>query len=138
MYLTLVSGIGQSIPHARHVCPLTTIKIGVRMEIKPKYKYTPPAGSKRAAVRAEKKWYVYGIRGAHLLKIGITINVMKRLEAFRLGCPVALAIEHTIGPYSKSEALAKERRLHVDYAINHAHGEWYDMSYTVATVAFYG
>ncbi|MFD9192970.1 GIY-YIG nuclease family protein [Streptomyces phaeochromogenes] len=68
-------------------------------------------------IRAEKDPIVYFIRSGHLVKIGTTVDLIKRMKEFTLPDLVVLATEPG---YRK-----RERQLHLQFKSLRHQGEWF-------------
>ena len=68
----------------------------------------------------EGEMCLYFVEGAGLIKIGVTVDLDKRLKNLRAGCPVELVL---LGDILGSRAL--EAKLHKKFASACSHGEWF-------------
>ena len=65
--------------------------------------------------------YVLQAVGSDYVKIGITINMVKRIDKLKTGCPFPLKCILLMSGNSRSELMIKKR--FVEYK---KHGEWYE------------
>ena len=76
-----------------------------------------------------KPHYVYFIQQRFTkskpIKIGSAKDVERRLGELQVGNPYELAVVAKLGPFSKREAEATERRLHEQCSRFHIRGEWF-------------
>jgi hypothetical protein len=70
----------------------------------------------------ETESFVYFVRGAKCVKIGVTTNPGNRVRVLQASSPVPLRVI-AMSPFGA--ALAVERRLHQRYRKEHSHFEWY-------------
>ena len=83
---------------------------GYCLDDEPKYKYT-----------------VYFIRdGLGHIKIGITDDVVRRLNQLQTSNPVKLELYAGFGVKSQFDAREIERHLHEKFSGRRLHGEWFD------------
>jgi hypothetical protein len=68
---------------------------------------------------------------SHLVKIGRTIDLQRRLDILRGSCPIPLRIVAVTRNYGRTE-----ESLHATFADVRAHGEWFDLGADpVSTIA---
>ena len=68
---------------------------------------------------------VYLVQGGGLTKIGITGNIVKRFGSLSSSSPVVLSLHHQVHCANAAEI---EKQLHVKYASDRRHGEWFHLS----------
>lgn len=78
--------------------------------------------------QADKKQYLYGISDGNMIKLGMSCDIKKRLEALQTSNPRNLKIvwEYYTGKCTKT-ARALERKLHRRCKKYRVRGEWFEL-----------
>jgi len=76
--------------------------------------------------RTEGPTCVYVIEGGGHCKIGLAMDVSRRIAALQLACPMPLTIKGALMLSGFHEAREIERGLHEAFAYCRVHGEWFD------------
>ena len=87
--------------------------------------YTKVEASMELTATTKTADCVYLIKGADLIKIGISGNVNSRFKKLTTMSPVKLELIHVA---DISKAAAVEKQLHIDYKEFNSHGEWFNLS----------
>lgn len=66
---------------------------------------------------------VYAIAAEHMVKIGFTTNLDKRMRAIQTGCPFPIVC---LGTAPGGQLL--ERALHRQFCRSRRHGEWFELT----------
>jgi hypothetical protein len=73
--------------------------------------------------------YIYALQCSDperfLIKIGISVNPLARMDQIRTGCPLTPELLATMHFISKEDAVVAESMFHVDLAKFRLHGEWF-------------
>ena len=79
--------------------------------------------------------YLYIVKGADAIKIGVACNVNRRIAQLQTGNPNSLELMGLIYFPNRKMAFAKEKQLHDYFQNAKRKGEWFDAELVMQTIS---